>query len=124
MKKITSFLMRVMPLGAAIIVLMVGSIAKADYVSCGEEKVAAIGYYPYSYTIPSGFTCYNFPGVVFVYKDCIDQYGNACTISWNEYYDIQYYASAPSNCGVTTDSCCLVSGGFWTSNGNIVNGCQ
>jgi hypothetical protein len=117
MKKITSFLTRVLPLTSTIIVLsLAASIANADYVSCGAEQSSGTSYYPSYYTTSNPPYCYDIYATVYAYKDCIDQYGNACRISWDENYLVHYYFSSPAYCNL--------SGGTWTSNTNIVDTCQ
>src|SRR6185369_2653046 len=85
MRRITSFLMQGMPLVSAILVLsLTASVAHAGAVSCGAEQSSGSTPYTTMYTIPKESTCMASFATVYAYKDCLDQNGNACRISWDE----------------------------------------
>src|SRR5262245_21504159 len=116
MRKIASRLMGNMPLISTIIALsLLAAVAKADYVSCGDEQSSGSTGYPEAYESPTYPWCNNLPATVFAFKDCTDQNGNACTISWNENYLVLYSYDS---------GYCYARGGIWVSNTNIVNTCQ
>jgi hypothetical protein len=93
------------------------SAAYADAVSCGAEQSSGNTGYPDEYTSRTG--CHNVSTTVFAFKNCIDQFGNACTITWNENYSVHYTATFDPPLWI-----CDASSSSWTSNTNIVDPCQ
>jgi len=101
-----------------IVLSLAASIAHAYAVSCGPEQSSGTSGYPSNYV--SGPSCSDIPATVYAYKNCTNQFGNACTITWNENYSVHYYLD---HCNF--DYCiCAVSGSSWVSNTNIVDSCQ
>ena len=87
-------------------------------VSCGPEQSSGSTDYDFEYPSQTS-RCHTESATVFAYKDCIDQNGNACTISWNENYTIFYTATFDPPIWV-----CDATSSRWVSNTNIVDGCQ
>lgn len=63
--------------------------------------------------------CHTEQATVFAYKDCIDQLGNACRITWSENYRISYTSTFDPPLWT-----CDASGSTWISNTNIADPCQ
>jgi len=103
---------------ALAILSLVASAAYATAVSCGPEQSSGSTPYDDEYT-SSGPSCHTEQSTVFAYKDCINQNGNACTITWNENYTIFYTATNDPPLYV-----CDATSSAWRSNTNIVDGCQ
>ena len=101
-----------------LVLSLVASAAYADAVSCGPEQTSGNTGYPTEYsTRLSG--CHTVMTTAFVYKNCIDQLGQACTITWNENYTV-HYTSTFDPPGYLCDA----TSSTWTSNTNIVDPCQ
>lgn len=100
-----------------LVLSLVASVAYADAVSCGPEQSSGNTGYPDEYTSQTG--CHGVSTTVFAYKNCIDQFGNACTITWNENYIVRYTQTFDPPLYV-----CDASSSSWTSNTNIVDPCQ
>ena len=100
-----------------LVLSLVASAAYADAVSCGPEQSSGNTGYPDEYTSRTG--CHSVSTTVFAYKNCIDQFGNACTITWNENYSVHYTATFDPPLWI-----CDASSSSWTNNTNIVDPCQ
>lgn len=110
MKKTAFFL-------AIIVLSLAASVAYAGAVSCGPEQSTGSSGYPDEYMSQTG--CHGVLTTVYAYKNCIDQFGNACTITWNENYIVHYSQTLDPpfyDCNATSSS--------WSSNTNIVDPCQ
>ena len=103
---------------AIIVLSLAASSAHAGAVSCGPEGSLGSTFYDDEYTSRTP-SCHAESATVFAYEDCIDQFGNACRITWNENYSIHYsstYDPPLWECDATSSN--------WVSNTNIVNPCQ
>jgi hypothetical protein len=103
---------------AIIVLSLAASAAYAGAVSCGPEQSSGSTPYDDEYTSQTS-SCHTEQATVFAYKDCIDQFGNACRITWNENYRIFYTSTFDPPLWV-----CDVSSSSWISNTNIVDPCQ
>lgn len=103
---------------AIIVLSLAASAAYADAVSCGPEQSSGSTYYDYDYGSRTSF-CHTESATVFAYKNCTDQFGNACTITWNENYTIYYTATYDPPIWD-----CIANRSAWASNTNIVDPCQ
>lgn len=97
---------------------LAASAAYASAVSCGPEQSSGSTGYDDEYVSRSP-SCHTESATVFAYKDCINQNGDACTITWNENYTIFYTATSDPPLWV-----CDATSSRWVSNTNIVDGCQ
>lgn len=120
MKDRASFLMQTMPLILTILVLFLSaSAAHAGATSCGPEQSSGSTYFPPTYP-SSGPPCGSIAATVFAYVNCTDQFGHACTISWNENYLVGYTFVGSTN----PAPYCSATSSAWTGNSNIVDTCQ
>jgi hypothetical protein len=103
---------------AILILTLAASAAYADAVSCGPEQSSGNSGYPDEYTSRTA-SCHTVQTTVYAYKQCIDQQGNACTITWNENYTVYYTSTYDPPLYV-----CDASRSSWLSNTNIVDPCQ
>ncbi|HSS49311.1 MAG TPA: hypothetical protein VLX28_10215 [Thermoanaerobaculia bacterium] len=102
---------------AIIVLSLAASVAYAGAVSCGPEQSSGSSGYPDEYYSQTG--CHGVLTTVYAYKNCIDQFGNACTITWDENY-IVHYTQTFDPPGYTCDA----ASSSWSSNTNIVDPCQ
>ncbi len=103
---------------ALLVLSLIASTAYADAVSCDPEQSSGDSGYPSDFTSQTSF-CHTVPTTAYVYRNCIDQFGNACTITWNENYTVHY---APTWDPPVYE--CYPISSSWTSNTNIVDPCQ
>ncbi len=103
---------------AILVLSLAASAAYADAVSCGPEQSSGSTSYDSEYTSRTS-SCHTESATVFAFKNCTDQFGNACTITWNENYTIHYTATFDPPLWV-----CDATSSSWQSNTNIVDPCQ